>query len=122
MKSRDIPIEEWPSFFNRFSRLHQGATVTMSVSAPDTGEIDAMIDQPFSGISSDGDELIVHVGSAIERPRLEHRILHVDSVRLQQTDEGGADAEIDIDSIDGIRTVVRFRSPMREDVLDRQVE
>jgi len=121
MRSQDIPIREWPSFFGRFSRLHEGALVTMSVSAPDTGAIDAMRDEPFAGISSDGDELIVHVGAHRERPRLEHRILHVDSVRIQQTDEG-ADAEIDIDAMDGIRTIVRFRSPMQADLLDPGVE
>ena len=117
MQTREIPIDQWPSFFNRFSRLHDRALVTVNVSAPEVGEIDAVRDQPFNGISSEGDELILHIG-----PHLNHRILHVDSVRLKETDEGGADAEIDIDAIDGIRTVVRFRSPMRADLLDLAVE
>lgn len=116
MQSRDIPIEQWPSFFNRFSRLHERALVSVNVSAPEVGSIDAVRDQPFAGISSEGDELIVHVG-----PHLNHRILHVDAVHLTQTDEG-ADAAIDIDAMDGIRTVVRFRSPMQADLLDRAVE
>lgn len=121
MQSRDIPIDQWPSFFNRFSRLHERALVTVNVSAPEVGDIDAVRDQPFGGISSEGDEVIVHVGARTDRPRLNHRILHVDSIRLQQTEEG-ADAEIDIDAIDGIRTVVRFRSPMHADLLDSAVE
>ena len=121
MQSRDIPIDQWPSFFNRFSRLHERALVTVNVSTPEVGDIDAVRDQPFGGISSEGDEVIVHVGARIDRPRLNHRILHVDSIRLQQTEEG-ADAEIDIDAIDGIRTVVRFRSPMHADLLDSAVE
>jgi len=121
MQSRDIPMQQWPAFFGRFSRLHEGALVTMRVSAPDIGAVDAMDDQPFAGISSEGDEVIVRVGVKEDRPHLDHHILHVDSVRLQQTDEG-ADAEIDIDGMDGIRTVVRFRSPMQADLLDPAVE
>ena len=121
MHTRDIPMNEWRSFLGRFSHLHEGALVTMNVSAPDVGEIDAVIDQPLGGIDTEGDELLVHVGKAADDPHLTHRILHVDSVRLEQTDEG-ADVALDINGIDGIRTIVRFRSPMREDLLDRGVE
>jgi hypothetical protein len=82
---------------------------------------DEVVDQPLRGISEDGDELVVHIGNGAAAPHLGHRILHVRSLRLQQTAEG-ADAALDIDSIDGTRTVVRFRSPMLPEMLDKAVE
>jgi len=121
MTTQDIPMRDWPSFFGHFSRIHQGAIVTVSVSSPDAGAFDAMLDQPFAGISSDGDDVIVHVGTRIDRPHLQHHVLHVDTVHLQQTAEG-ADAELDIDAFDGIRAMVKFRSPMYSDLLDAAVE
>ena len=64
-----------------------------------------------------GADVIVNTGD-----RHGHRVLHVTKVRLEQTDEGGADAKIAMTSDDGTRTDVCFRSPIRADLLDPAVE
>lgn len=110
MMERDIAETDRGSFFARFSKLHDGALVTVRV-----GPCDEVIDQPFRGLSSDGQDVIVNTRNH------GHRVLHVRKVRLEQTDEG-ADAAIAMTSDDGTRTDVCFRSPIRADLLDPAVE
>ena len=105
-----IPVAGRSSFLTHFSELHAGALVTLRVGARDEA-----IDQPFRGVSVDGADVIVITGDR------GHRVAHVADVRLEQTDEG-ADAAIAMTSDDGTRTEVRFRSPIRADLLDPAVE
>jgi hypothetical protein len=121
MKTRIVSPHEWRSFFRDFSRIHSGALITINVSGPGVGSHDEVVDQPFRGISEDGDEIFVHVGDGSEHPHLERRVERVDAIRVQQTDEG-ADAAVEIASIDGTRTMVRFRSPALPELLDPAVE
>jgi hypothetical protein len=121
MRTRLVSHKEWRSFFRDFSRVHNGAMVTISVAPPGDGPHDEIVNQSLRGISEDRDEIFVHTGNGADRPHLARRVRNADCVLLQQTDEG-ADSEVDIDSIDGSRTIVRFRSPALPELLDPGVE
>lgn len=121
MKARMVSHKEWRSFFRDFSRIHDGALITVSVAASGAATHDEVINQSLRGINEDRDEIFVHTGNGRERAHLARRIRNVDTVLLQQTDEGG-DAAVDIASTDGSRTVVRFRSPALPELLDPGVE
>ncbi len=121
MRARMVSQKERGSFFRDLSRIHDGALVTISVAAPGAGTHDEVVNQSLRGINEDKDEVFVHTGNGPERPHLARRVSHVDTVLLQQTDEG-ADAEVDIASIDGSLTIVRFRSPALPELLDPGVE
>ena len=116
MVEKDISASERDRFFAAFSRLHDGAPVTLRVDASEV-----VGDQPFRGISCDGPDIVVHVGEGPEREHLGHRVTYPGKVRLEQTEEG-ADAALDIVSNDGEHTIVRFRWPMRPELLDPAVE
>lgn len=116
MVERDIPATERQRFFATFTRLHHGAPVTLRVDAHEVAG-----DQPFGGISVDGADVVVYVGNGAAREQLTHRVPYPGKVRLEQTEEG-ADAALDLTSNDGEHTVVRFRWPMRADLLDPAVE
>ena len=116
MIEREIAASDRTPFFACFSKLHAGALVTLRVDARDE-----VIDQPFRGLSIDGDAIIVSTGNGARKPHHAHRVLHVNRVWLEQTDEG-ADAAIEITSEDGTRTDVRFRSPAHADFLDPAAE
>lgn len=105
-----IPVADRSSFLAHFSELHAGALVTLRVDARDE-----VVDQPLRGVSADGVDVIVSTGDH------GHRVPHVADVRVEQTDEG-ADAAIAMTSNDGTCTEVRFRSPIRADLLDPAVE
>lgn len=115
MLQREIAITDRRPFFTCFSTLHDGALVTLRADGRDE-----VIDQPFHGLSVDGNDVIINTGS-VRGPHHGHRVPHVTRVRLEQTDEG-ADAAIAMISEDGSRTDVRFRSPMRGDLLESAVE
>jgi hypothetical protein len=115
-----VSPKERPAFFREFSRIHNGALVTIRVTTPEEGSHEVM-NQSLRGISEDRDDIFVHAGYGADRPHLARRVRHVESVLVQQTDEG-ADAAVDIASIDGSRTIVRFRCPVLPELLDPGVE
>jgi hypothetical protein len=121
MNARIVSEKERQSFFRDFSRIHDGALVTVSVAAPGAGSHDEIVNQSLRGISEDRDGIVVNTGNGGGSPHIERRVRNVDAVLLQQTDEG-ADAEVDIASIDGSLTIVRFRSPALPELLDPGVE
>ena len=121
MRTRMVSEKERRSFFRDLSRIHDGALVTISVVAPGAASHDEIVNQPLRGISEDRNEIFVLAGNGADRQHLGRRIRDVDTVLLQQTDEG-ADTSVDITSIDGSRTIVRFRSPALPELLDPGVE
>lgn len=121
MKAQEIARKDWSRFFDRFSRLHGGALVTINISGALFGCENTIVGQPLRGISADGDDVLIHIGARRRLDHLGHRVPHVRAIRLQQTDEG-ADAAVDLDAFDGTRTIVRLRSPMLPELLDPAVE
>ncbi len=121
MKAKDIARSDWHRFFDRFTRLHHGAIVTVNISSALFGCQNTIVGQCLRGITDDGDDVLIHIGARRRSDHLGHRIPRVRAVRLRQTQEG-ADAALDIHAADGTRTVVRFRSPMLPELLDPAVE
>ena len=103
MIERDIPSNQRDQLFALLSRGHRGAIVDLRVGG--TAEAGA---QSFDGISTDGEDLVVHLGSAPGGPHHGHRIPHVDRLKLVETPDGGA-AILAMTSTDGTETEVMFR-------------
>jgi len=121
MRTCMVSPKERQSFFRDFSRIHDGALVTVTVAAPGAGSHDEIVNQSLRGISEERDEIVVNTGNGGGRPRFARHVRNAGTVLLQQTDEG-ADAELDIASDDGSLTIVRFRSPALPELLDPGVE
>lgn len=121
MQAKEIARDEWPQFFDRFTRLHNGAIVNVNISGVLFGCRNAIIEQPLRGISTDRGDVLIHIGARRRMDHAGHRVSDVRSVRVQQTEEGAV-AALDLDGSDGTRTVVRFRSPMLDELLDPAVE
>jgi hypothetical protein len=116
MVQRDIAAAQRAPFFERLSRLHEGALITVRAGAKDE-----IVDQPFRGVSEEGTDVVVHTGDRPGAADESHRVPNAIAVALEETDEG-ADAAVAIVSRDGARTEIRFRSPMRADLLEPDVE
>jgi hypothetical protein len=121
MQLRTIPRREWQRFFDRFTRLHSGAIVSVNVSGSIFGCHNAIVAQPLGGISGDGNDVLIHIEARRRLDHVGHRVPGVRAVRLQQTDEGAV-AALDFETADGTRTAVRFRSPIIPELLDPAVE
>jgi len=120
MPTEDIPFEQWESFFNLFSRQHEGWLVNMEIIGGVVGAAPEAHEMPLAGISADVKDknraiaILLHDHGA---GRITHIISEPRSVRLKRTAEG-ADEALDIESADGVMTLLRFRSAMPSERLD----
>ena len=99
MQTKEISRTEWPSFFDSFSRQHEGWLATLEILGPEIGAQIEERDLPFEGITDEWDEtegntiMIMAGGKADDH--VTHMIRRPTEVSLEQTDEG-ADAALAI--------------------------
>src|SRR5437773_6841810 len=100
MSTREIPRDEWDSFFDSFSLRHRDWLVTVEVLSSDIGAQVEAKQMPLEGISAElkrsGEDIIsIFIG---RKPRhLTHTIHAPERVRLKET-EDGADEVLEIES------------------------
>jgi hypothetical protein len=124
MKTKEIPKNEWPEFFDSFSRQHEGWLVTLEIFGTDIGAQVEERELAFEGIVDEwdevqGNEIVIMIGAKPD-DHITHSISRPTQVSLEQTDEG-ADAALAIKSGDGSTTLLRFRSPMLPEMVDAVV-
>lgn len=117
MSTQEIPREQWNGFFDSFSRQHEGWLASLELLEGSTGSQHGALS--FEGISlnsNNGESIVIslakspaeHVTHMIDRPK---------SVRLRRT-EDGANASLEIEAEDAVRTSLRFKSPMLPELVD----
>ena len=108
----EIPQDQWPNYFNDVSRLYQGWGVTIEVMSGDIGDQPVAQGPPLQGLSfekagSEAGDILVEVGDA----GTTYEVHHIDRprrVRVANSDPG-AEADIQLESEDGVVTLVRLR-------------
>jgi hypothetical protein len=108
----EIPQDQWHNYFNDVSRLYQGWGVTIEVMSGDIGDQPAAQGPPLQGLSfekagSEAGDILVEVGDA-GTPYEVHHIDRPRRVRMVDSDPG-AEADIQLESEDGVVTLVRLR-------------
>lgn len=121
MRTREISRSEWPEFFERFSRQHEGWLVTLEILGFQIGAQIEERELALEGIVAEwdevkGDEIAIMIGAKPD-DHITHNISRVTQVSLEQTDEG-ADVALAIKSADGVTALMRFRSAMLPDMVD----
>jgi hypothetical protein len=121
MPTQEIPREDWNSFFNSFSRQHEGWRATLEMLAPDLGAQNEGEDLSFEGVSlnseaSDRESIVISLTKSAT-DHVTHMVEGPTRVWLQQTDEG-ADASLEIESSGDTKTLLRFQSPVRSEMVD----
>ena len=118
---REIPRNEWVEFLDSFSRQHEGWLVTVEVLGAEIGAQVEAQELPLQGITADlkgGGEDVISIilgGGATEH--VTHSITGPTHVRIEQT-EDGADMTLQIESSDGVTTLLRFRSAVLPEMVD----
>jgi len=113
MPTREVARNEWRSFFDTYSQLHEGWLVTMEVSGEDVPgeqiESDAL---PLLGISADTKgseknaiEITLGQGPSDELTHIVHDATRVQFMRA----DGGGFESIRIESADGDQTILTVR-------------
>jgi hypothetical protein len=117
-ESREIPRGEWEAFFEGFSRRHQGWLSTLEVLRERLGAQTEARELPFQGAFSDrnGDRVTILVG----RDAGDHlaHVVENPSRLWVEVGEGGAEAALDIESDDGTKTILEFRSIVAPEMVD----
>ncbi len=117
----EVAHNQWVAFLDSFSLQHVGWLVTVEVIIPSpAGRLIAIQGRPLKGISVDSAEgkerAYVQVGDCLEEHVL-HTIDKPTRVTFKQS-QTGMHQGLEIVSADGTTTVIRFRSPMRPEMLD----
>jgi hypothetical protein len=115
MTTRLVPRKEWASFFEQFSRRHEGWLATLRVLDEKFGAQTEARELPLEGIVADGDRISIHLG---ERPQMHvsHPVADPDCVWVEEED--GAERALEVESITGTRTILEFRVAASPEMVD----
>jgi hypothetical protein len=121
MTTKEIPHEEWKNFFDIFSRQHEGWLATLEIFGPEVGAQQEARDLPLEGVSiASGDNgsyaIAINLGKT-SGDHITHTITEPEHVWLEQTTEG-ANAALEIESANQIKTLLRFRSVLPPEMVD----
>ena len=125
MEAQEIPRDQWNSFFDNFSRQHEGWLANLEVFDPEIGAQEEAHELPLKGVSvsSEADEaenISIDLGKQPEG-HISHTISKPIHVWLEKTDQG-ANAALEIEAADDTKILLRFRSPMPAEFVDGVVE
>jgi hypothetical protein len=121
MATQEIPRDEWTTFLDIFSQQHEGWLSTLEILGTDIGAQEEGRDLPLEGITatptdSPPETIAISLGKAPE-DHVTHTINKPTRVWLEQTSEG-ANAALEIESADEVKTLLRFRSALPADIVD----
>jgi Family of unknown function (DUF5335) len=117
---REIPRGEWLSFLDSFSRQHEGWLVTLEVPTSEGSEAVEAENLKLEGITPEHSEEHDGISIALGTAPDEHFIHFVsDPIRVSFLEtKAGGDVGLQIEAVDGSRTVVRFRGPVKPENLN----
>ncbi len=121
METKEIPRDEWKSFFDVFSRQHEGWLATLEILGH---EVDAQQEVhefllkyiTLTSVGGQSEAIAINFGKTPE-DHLKHTVIEPTHVRLAQTPEG-ANAGLEIESADETKTLIRFRSSVLPEFVD----
>lgn len=121
MHTREIPRAEWRSFFDVFSRQHEGWLATFEIfgsevgAQPEPGEL-PLKNVALTPVVGKSEAITINLGKSPE-DHVKHTVIEPTHVWLAQTSEG-ANAALEIESADKTKALLRFRSPVLPEFVD----
>ena len=102
---KQIARNDWARFFESFTQQHDRWLVNVD------GEKESM---PLGTISVRESRIVIHLGNQVDH----HRIITIDGADVRVARKDGVDQAVEIESTDGRRTRLAFRSPMPPELVD----
>ena len=119
MRTPEIPRDDWSRVLAEFSTTHYGWLVSLDILSPDIGAQPDITDLPLVGVTFEdiraGTVTISAGRSAV--PEITHTIQAPSHIWVERTDDG-ADAALEIESADGAKTILRFRTAALPETVD----
>lgn len=121
MKTQEISRNDWPAFFDSFTRRYEGWLADLEVFGSEIGSQVEEEQLPLEGITAElgngkPDQIEIMLG-AEAADHITHTITAPSGVSVEKTDEG-ADAALAIKAPDGSTTLLRFRAIMLPEMVD----
>jgi hypothetical protein len=121
MPTKEIPRDEWTTFLDSFSRQHEGWLATLELLGTDIGAQKEARNLPFEGITAtltddESQGITINLGKTAE-DHVTHTVAKPTRVWLEQTSDG-ANAALEIESADDLKTLLRFRSALPAEMVD----
>jgi hypothetical protein len=121
METREIPGDEWTTFFDTFSRQHEGWLASVEIFGSNVGAQKEASNLPLEGVmlasgSGEPQAITISLGKNPD-DHVSHTVLQPTHVWLEQTTDG-ANAALEIESADETKTLLRFRSPISAEMVD----
>jgi hypothetical protein len=120
MHTVDVSREDWPRFLREFSSIHDGWLVSLEVMDADLGVQPQLRSVPLRGVvaeTTSREPSIIIAGGRAEDGHITHTVHEPTHVRVERTPEG-ADVALEIESADGVRTLVRFKTVALPETVD----
>ena len=116
----EIPPERWTAKLDEFTRVHEWALVSVDIWTAGRGTRREVANLPLLGVSADrlGTVVTVFMSMACAGDgHITHAVHGVTRVAIEQATPG-ADSALAVDSADGTRTVLRFRTTVLPETTD----
>lgn len=112
MPIETIPRPQWREFLESFTRVHRGWLVTVYST---TAACVLMREVPLASVLSEDGDIVIE--AAMNRQHTDHVVERAVTLRLERTDDG-ADRQLEIVGAGGEVVQVRFRSPVRPELVN----
>ena len=119
MQTIEIPQRDWSARLDEFSRIHEGWLVSLDIMAQSIGAQPEFRQLPLVGITaepSDGGTISIAVAEPTGE-HLTHTIHSPTHVFIEKTN-AGANVALEIESADGTKAVLRFRTTALPETVD----
>ncbi|MBE3110984.1 MAG: DUF5335 family protein [Acidobacteria bacterium] len=119
MRTIEIPRKDWGGRLDEFSRVHDGWLVSLDILAESIGAQRAFRELPLVGITAEpagGGTISIAVAEPTGA-QFTHTIHSPTRVFIEQTNTG-ADAALEIESADGTKAILRFRTAALPETVD----
>jgi hypothetical protein len=120
MQTIEIQPGRWPQALAEFSALHEGWLVSVDILSPEIGAQPELRDLPLRGVVAEPARIggMITISAAqLDGQHITHTIHSPTRVRLERTDKG-ADAAMQIESMEGITTILRLKTPAAPETVD----
>jgi hypothetical protein len=108
MQTISIPQRDWGSRLDEFSRMHEGWLASLAIMTQPNGELREFRQMPLVGVTAGPSGGITIAVAEATGDHVTHTIYSPKQVLLEMT-EAGADAALEINSVDGSKAILRFR-------------
>jgi hypothetical protein len=120
MQTVEIQPGRWSRALAEFSATHEGWLVSVDVLSAEIGAQPEFRDLPLVGVVAEpehGEGLISISAAKLDGEQITHMIHSPTRVRIERLDDG-ADAAMQIESAEGITTILRLKTPARSELVD----